>query len=173
MEKVVVFVRVVETAEEIEGRVVVLDCMVTKAAAKYRTQIQCLQFIGEEVGSNESKNLLCHVMVISGATGPGIGYCRRHCTWSVVLAVNRVGIEAEFVVRRLPRAQKSNGKVRGFAVAAREREADVQTRLPRLEQPGMQGLLIRSLLRIVAQVLHLGPSRINLARGGRNLQFAV
>ena len=99
--------------------------MITRAAAKHRPQIQGLQCVGKKVAGHESKYFLSHVVVVAQTAGFGVGRGRRHRAGSIVLGIDRVGVEAQLVMQSLTRTEKSDSKVRGLAVAAGERESKV------------------------------------------------
>src|SRR5580700_5955349 len=89
----VVFTRVHDTAEKVEGCVWALDGVESEATAEDRTQVQVLQSIGEEVGVHEAEEARRDVAIVAGAAfvrvccDPGGGERQ------VVCRVNGAGVE--------------------------------------------------------------------------------
>src|SRR6476661_4027505 len=129
--------------------------MVARPAGENRPQVQSLKLVGKEVRCNKPEYPLCQIMIVAQAAGLGVGGSGGHSAGRVVLSIHSVGIKAKLVVQSLASAEKSQRKIRGLAVSAGKSKAHIQSRLPTLHPSGMQGLVVRGLLRLIAQSLDL------------------
>src|SRR5580704_18944814 len=162
---------VVDSGQKIEGRVVRLDGVIPDASAVDATQIQVLQGIAHEVTADKAEDLWPEVAIVSKAAGNQVGHGagRRQ----LIVGVDRGQVDGDLVVQRGVDRIDAQGEVGRFAVATSQREADVESAVPPVQQAGVQRLVVSSLLGIVADQRNVARWNVYRAALGGDLQLAV
>src|SRR5262249_36786376 len=73
VEQIIVFARVVQATEEIESRRIALDCVIAGAAAENRAKVQGLQFVGEEIRGDKTKDPFRYIVIVTKASAFSVG----------------------------------------------------------------------------------------------------
>src|ERR1700723_4287420 len=136
----VVFARVVRAGEKIEGGVGIVDDVHTQAAAVDLAQVEILQRVVRVIGTDEPEDALGKVAVVLRAAKNGIG--DYAAAGQIIGGVERRLVERYFVIQGFAVGIEAGGEVSGFAIAARDREAEVNAAFPSFDEAGVQALLV-------------------------------
>src|SRR5690348_7008008 len=101
--------------------------MKTQTAALNGANIKALQRIREIVSRRKSEQTSLDVMVVTEAASGGVGRGRGRSSGSIIGSVNGVRVGPQFVMQCLASGNEADRKTLGFAVAASQREAKIQS----------------------------------------------
>src|SRR5579864_2347821 len=109
---------VIDAGEQVQCGGIALDDVKAKASAEHGPQIECLQAVSLEVSPHKGKQPRSDVTVVANPTLFSIRCRAGDCPRSVIGCVDRIGVQAELVVKSFSIGSEGQGKVLGFAVPA-------------------------------------------------------
>ncbi len=123
-ERVVVLTCVVHAPEQVQCRPIAFDCVEPETTPENRSQVQGLELVGLEIGADEREQSRSDVVVVTKSALDCVRGCSGNRAGSIIGGVNRVRVDAEFVMKRFAGGSEGQSQVLGLAVAAGQGERD-------------------------------------------------